>query len=171
MIFTVSYVAWRFKQRLQHRVRYRQFFTHYNDRQMNAIFDVSNRRRSEWLFNSLCMPTLKWASNLCTIGLLGAKSIGGQWIPSQRVNNAENVSMPWRILWSLTEDTLQCWLDSCIHAAQGWLTLGTTPPLKVSVQNSQAGQHDESRHNFKVVYIHQIGHYVSLLSVSLLNWF
>ena len=42
---------------------------------------------------------------------------------------------------------------------------------KVSVQNSQAGQHDESRHNFKVVYIHQLGHYASLLSVLLLNWF
>ena len=40
---------------------------------------------------------------------------------------------------------------------------------KVSVQNSQAGQHDESRHNFKVVYIHQLGHYASLLSVLLLN--
>ena len=36
---------------------------------------------------------------------------------------------------------------------------------KVSVQNSQAGQHDESRHNFKVVYIHQQVHYASLLSV------
>ena len=29
---------------------------------------------------------------------------------------------------------------------------------KVSVQNSQAGQHDESQHNFKVVYIHQQVH-------------
>ena len=36
---------------------------------------------------------------------------------------------------------------------------------KVSVQNSHAGQHDESRHNFKVMYIHQLGHYASLLSV------
>ena len=42
---------------------------------------------------------------------------------------------------------------------------------KASVQNSQAGQHDESRHNFKVVYIHQPGHYASLLSVLLLNRF
>ena len=42
---------------------------------------------------------------------------------------------------------------------------------KVSVQNSQAGRHDESRHNFKVVYIHQLGHYASLLSVLLFNRF
>ena len=34
---------------------------------------------------------------------------------------------------------------------------------KVSVQNSQAGHHDESRHSFKVVYIHQLGHNASLL--------
>ena len=39
----------------------------------------------------------------------------------------------------------------------------------VSVQNSQAGQHDESRHTFKVVYIHQLGHYASQLIVVLLN--
>ena len=40
---------------------------------------------------------------------------------------------------------------------------------KVSVQNSQAGHHDDSRHNFKVVYIHQLSHYACLLSVLLLN--
>ena len=42
---------------------------------------------------------------------------------------------------------------------------------KVSVQNSQAGQHDESRYYFKAMYIHQLGHYASLLSVLLLNRF
>ena len=41
----------------------------------------------------------------------------------------------------------------------------------VSIQNSQAGQHDGSRHNFKVVYMHQLGHYASLLGVLLLNRF
>ena len=40
---------------------------------------------------------------------------------------------------------------------------------KVSVQNSQAGQRDESTHNFKAVYIHQLGYYASLLAVLLLN--
>ena len=40
---------------------------------------------------------------------------------------------------------------------------------KVSVQNSQAGHHDESGHIFKVVYIHQFGHYACRLSVLLLN--
>ena len=49
---------------------------------------------------------------------------------------------------------------SCIHRRS-----------KVSIQNSQAGQHDESRHNFKVVYIHQLRQYASLLSVLLLNRF
>ena len=42
---------------------------------------------------------------------------------------------------------------------------------KVSIQNSQAGQHNESRHNFKVMHIHQLGHYASLLSALLLNRF
>ena len=42
---------------------------------------------------------------------------------------------------------------------------------KVSVQNSQAGQHGESKHNFKLVYIHQLGDYASLLGVLLLNRF
>ena len=42
---------------------------------------------------------------------------------------------------------------------------------KVSVQNSKAGLHDESRHNFKVMYMHQLGHFASLLSILLFNRF
>ena len=56
------------------------------------------------------------------------------------------------------------WFDSYIGFSHR-PKKATTPPLKISVQNSQAGQHDESRHNFNVMYIHQLGHYASLLSV------
>ena len=57
------------------------------------------------------------------------------------------------------DSELRFFLETAIHRRS-----------KVSVQNSQAGQHDESRPNFKVMYIHELGHYASLLSVLLLNW-
>ena len=97
------YVDWRFlKQPRWPSVMFRQCFLWWLS---NECLGVSNHRPFHCLFNSLRGPTSKGHQTSYVFCLLRWKN--HWWIPSQRANNAEKITVSWRILRSLTEYTLQ----------------------------------------------------------------